>query len=354
MSQPGSTALVQLGQLFGVPPNHRFINSLDSQSTSTCGRYKILRKLRRGRNSHVYGCYDRLQYQTRVMKIITRRDEQTEAEHEYVVRREFDMQLRLSIHRNICTAHGLLQVLPDSYILMDLCDKDLEDLIQASRLENKPYNIKTLFLDVVDGVIHCHRNNVAHRHLSSHNIGLVYNEDGKSSAVLLDFGYAVTPLSTMNAVFRGRRQHDAPELQKPSPPQPIMHNWAASDIWSLGVLLFRMVTGRFPFYQRLDECVHYPKYQNGEKLQNRFPQISIELEDILRAIFKEDPSERIDLHQLRVLVLNCPNFYSRKGIEYTGLPHPRELETRHRQRPDQAPHFVQESYSFIGEHLSNT
>ncbi|KAG4437955.1 hypothetical protein IFR05_006579 [Cadophora sp. M221] len=354
MSQAGQMVL---GHLFGVPHNHQFTSQWHYQNTSICGRFRILNKIGRGVSSVVYYCENTVLRRVLAMKIITREDGTAEAEHERLIRHEFDMQLLLSGHRSICTAHALLQVFPDSYILMDCYEGNLSGLIQGSHSANTPYNIKSLFLDVIDGVIHCHRNDIAHRNLNAYSIGVANNsEDGMSSAVLLEFRHAVSPLLSTRPAFRGKRQYCAPELRKTSPPGDMLHNLAAADTWSLGVLLFQMVTGNFPFfgYRSRQRCKFYRKYQKGEQLQTRAPEISIELEDILRAIFKEEPSERIDLHQLRILVLNCPTFYSTKGVEYTGTPHPRELETRHWQRPDQAPHYVQEHYQFMGQHLSNT
>ena len=73
------------------------------------------------------------------------------------------------------------------------------------------FNIKKLFLDIIDGVMHCHRKNVALRKLNPRNIGMIFDElHGEDDAVLLDFGEAVTPLNSSALVHNDFDGYAAP------------------------------------------------------------------------------------------------------------------------------------------------
>lgn len=95
---------------------------------------------------------------------------------------------------------------------------------------------RPIFCQVVRAVDYLHSNKVSHRDIKLENI--LYNN---GTAKLIDFGFAVS-CAAKQRTYCGTPTYMAPELvcRKEYAPQPV-------DIWALGVLLYRMLTGSYPF-----------------------------------------------------------------------------------------------------------
>src|SRR5207245_11500575 len=89
------------------------------------------------------------------------------------------------------------------------------------------------------------RHGIVHRDLKPHNIMLAQNEQGQQVAKLVDFGIAKTfdeaTQLTMTGFALGTPQYMAPEQVEGRPVD------ARSDLYSLGVILYEMLSGTVPF-----------------------------------------------------------------------------------------------------------
>ncbi|RDB23720.1 Serine/threonine-protein kinase GIN4 [Hypsizygus marmoreus] len=97
------------------------------------------------------------------------------------------------------------------------------------------------FQQIIGAVDYCHRFNVVHRDLKPENILL----DHAGNIKIADFGMATWQFNDMDAMLRtscGSPHYAAPEIICGQ-----MYNGSASDIWSCGVILFALLTGRLPF-----------------------------------------------------------------------------------------------------------
>ena len=107
---------------------------------------------------------------------------------------------------------------------------------------------RRLFRQMASAVRYLHTLGVAHLDISMENIVL----DRAKNARLLDFGLACTfPPGKPLIVPPNSRAHGKPNYMAPERFHQQRHDVCACDVWSLGVALYCMVTGRIPF-QTLD------------------------------------------------------------------------------------------------------
>ena len=104
--------------------------------------------------------------------------------------------------------------------------------------------VKIIFRQIVKAIDYCHNQNVAHRDIKLENV-LLTTGDG-FSVKLIDFGFSVIVQDDAKlAIYCGTPSYMAPEIVSKQEyfGKPV-------DIWSLGVLLYAMLAGTFPFRGR--------------------------------------------------------------------------------------------------------
>jgi serine/threonine protein kinase len=135
-----------------------------------------------------------------------------------------------------------------------------------------------------------------------------------SRGILISFSFVpYTPLATDSRV----------ECQQSNPRPYASYASGPNDVWSLGVILVNLCCGRNPWKRASTEDSTFRAFLRDPQFLRSILPLSPELNSILRRIFECDPHKRINLPELRRLIVECPRFTLRSGCTYSVPPSPR-------------------------------
>ncbi|CAI5475029.1 unnamed protein product [Closterium sp. Yama58-4] len=196
---------------------------------------------------------------------------------------------RAATHPAIVQLHEVFEDDAGIHLVMDLCDSgDLYDeVVRRGRLPEKESAL--LFRQIASALAFCHARGVMHRDMKPENILLHKQEDASNrlTVKLADFGLAI-PLSAGETTrgISGSTFYMAPEVLSGE-------YGHSADVWSLGVLLFTMLSGAVPFFGD-DNSESTEAVLNGQ-LDFSSPgwaTISIEAKGLIRCMLHRDPRRR--------------------------------------------------------------
>eukprot|EP00027_Filamoeba_sp_ATCC50430_P010001 CAMPEP_0168551480 /NCGR_PEP_ID=MMETSP0413-20121227/6194_1 /TAXON_ID=136452 /ORGANISM="Filamoeba nolandi, Strain NC-AS-23-1" /LENGTH=283 /DNA_ID=CAMNT_0008582007 /DNA_START=49 /DNA_END=900 /DNA_ORIENTATION=+ len=151
--------------------------------------------------------------------------------------------------------------------------------------------VKGLFSQLVQGLLHCHKSGIAHMDIKLENIML----DDKGNAKLIDFGLCEVlngPNKQFCSRFAGSPDYASPEVLMRQPFAP-----EKADVWSLGVVLYILLTGEIPFARRermtaaawgKHPSIRWPKGKN----------LSSNSKDLLEKMLTIEADKRISMEQV--------------------------------------------------------
>ncbi|KAI1798135.1 Pkinase-domain-containing protein [Ganoderma leucocontextum] len=276
------------------------------------GRLRFVEKLGEGTYGVVYRAVDETsatsssspEPQQFAVKIMERADPDTH-QGQYQ-QREIEIHMDVQDHPNIVSLNGVYECSTYVYIVLDLCPgRDLMDALMDRLLyARNDVLLKSVFLQILDAVEYCHDNGVYHRDLKPDNI--LVNADG-SEIKLADFGLATTA-KVSDAFGCGSGYYMAPEcIGKEYDYNP--YNTEACDIWSLGIILTNLVTGRNPWMFALTTDQSYLMYLANPNYLRDVLAISEDTQRILRHTLNPDPVGRWTLQELRQHVEELETFF---------------------------------------------
>ncbi len=212
------------------------------------GKYRILRLLGRGGMGAVFAAEHQILGQEVAIKLLLDSPAQDSA---LVQRFVNEARAAAKIQGEHVVRVFDVDTLPDGklFIAMELLDgEDLDSL--AERLGTlEPTRAVDYMLQAMEALGQAHQLGIVHRDLKPSNLFLVVRPDGEHVIKVLDFGVAkvqslpnVQAASTQTTALFGTPLYMSPEQIRSAKAAD-----AQSDIWSLGVILFRLLTGRTPF-----------------------------------------------------------------------------------------------------------
>lgn len=247
-------------------------------------RYEVIERVGGGGMAIVYKAHDSLLNRKVAVKVLR---QQYTNDNDFIRRFRREAQAAASLsHPNIVSIYDVGQDDDVYYIVMEYIEgSTLNDKIK----ENAPLQIEEavhIASQICDALDHAHQNEIIHRDIKPHNILI-----GKNGRIkVTDFGIARATASTditQTGAVLGSVHYFSPEHAKG------VSQGAKSDIYSLGIVLYQMLTGKLPFIgespisvalKHLQEKVEEPRKVN--------PLIPQSVENIILKAVRKDPEER--------------------------------------------------------------
>ncbi|XP_014475931.1 PREDICTED: serine/threonine-protein kinase MARK2-like isoform X3 [Dinoponera quadriceps] len=195
--------------------------------------------------------------------------------------------MKMLDHPNIVKLFQVIETEKTLYLVMEYASggEVFDYLVLHGRMKEKEARAK--FRQIVSAVQYCHQKKIIHRDLKAENLLL----DSEMNIKIADFGFSneFTPGNKLDT-FCGSPPYAAPELF-----QGKKYDGPEVDVWSLGVILYTLVSGSLPFdgstLRELRERVLRGKY--------RIPfYMSTDCENLLKKFLVLNPTKRASLENI--------------------------------------------------------
>jgi serine/threonine protein kinase/Flp pilus assembly protein TadD len=276
-----------------------------SMGKTFAGRYQIIEELGKGGMGNVYRALDKKLNEEVALKLIK---PEIASDKKTIERFSNELKIARKIsHRNVGRMYELMECENSRFITMEYVPgEDLKSFIK--RVGQLPVGkAVSITIQVLEGLAEAHRLGVVHRDLKPSNIMI----DKEGNARILDFGIARSLKAkgiTGTGMIVGTPDYMSPEQVEGKGID------RRSDIYSLGIILYEMVTGRVPFEGETPFSVgvkHKSEIPNPPKELNA--QIPDDLNGIILKCLAKDKEDRF--HSSEELLTQLINL--EKGIPTT-------------------------------------
>ncbi|MBR3041018.1 MAG: Stk1 family PASTA domain-containing Ser/Thr kinase [Lachnospiraceae bacterium] len=245
-------------------------------------RYEILESIGAGGMSDVYKAKDRKLNRFVALKVLKK---------EFSENKEFVSKFRTEAlaaagleHQNIVNVYDVGEEDGIYYIVMEL----VEGITLKRYIEKKQrLSVKesvSIAIQISMGLEAAHNNGIVHRDIKPQNI--MISKDGKVKVT--DFGIAkATSSNTITSNVMGSVHYASPEQARGG------FSDAKSDVYSLGITLFEMLTGRVPFNGETAVAIAIMQIQNEMPSPRKYvPEIPVSVEQIVLKCCQKSPDRR--------------------------------------------------------------
>ncbi|UCH66450.1 MAG: protein kinase [Ignavibacterium sp.] len=212
---------------------------------TTISYYKILDKLGEGGMGVVYKAKDLKLKRDVAIKFLPRFDTiNSEARERFKIEAQAAAALN---HPNITTIHSIEDNQDDPFIVMEYIEG--EDLKKRGKSELHSFkDINQIAIQICEGLLAAHEQGIIHRDIKSSNIMLTKKDQVK----IMDFGLA--KISSGTQVTKETQTLGTAAYMSPEQAQGEKVD-NQTDIWSFGVVLYEMLTGKLPFPGDYEQAV---------------------------------------------------------------------------------------------------
>lgn len=268
-----------LGDL--ILKNYELFSTQDD--SNHIGNYKLKRKIGCGASGAVWLAQEADTRDRRAIKIIKKGD----CSNLSRVDVEIKAMLMLS-HLDVVQLYEVLETNQEVHFIMELCGGgSLSDHVNIEPLSEN--TTRFYFKQLVEAVSYCHSQGVCHRDLKLEN--LLLDDDGNLK--ITDFGHAgifQEGWDMFSTAAVGSLAHLSPEQ--------IQGNWYSGekiDIWSCGIILYRLLTGNLPFFDP-NPTVFVNKILKVDYTIPDF--LSDDVKDLITKILREKSEDRVPLEEI--------------------------------------------------------
>ena len=249
------------------------------------GRYKIIKKIGSGGMANVYLAEDLILEREVAVKMMSLNFQEDEARDNLRRFQREALSTTELIHPNIVNIYDVGEG-DNPYIVMEFVDgMDLKKYIQNNH--PIPYSkVIKIMSQILSGISNAHANGIIHRDIKPHNILI----DHEGTVKITDFGIAVAlsqnSITQTNSIL-GSVQYISPEQARGN----IVTK--QSDVYSLGIVLYEMLTGTVPFEGESAVSVALKHFQapipSLREFDSRIPQ---PLENVVLKATAKEPKDR--------------------------------------------------------------
>jgi serine/threonine protein kinase/tetratricopeptide (TPR) repeat protein len=260
-----------------------------ARGSTFANRYEIIEELGKGGMGRVYRAYDRELEEDVAIKLL-----KSEIASDKKTLDRFKNEIKLArkiVHKNVCRMHDLHEEGDTKFIAMEyVAGEDLNS--QLRRMGKVPVE-KAVFIvhQIADGLAEAHRLGVIHRDLKPHNLMI----DKEGNARIMDFGIARSLGGrglTGEGVIIGTPEYMSPEQVEGKEADQ------RSDIYSLGIILYEMVTGRPPFEGDTPFSIAYKhRHEEPEDPRKFNPHVPDALNSVILRCLEKDREARYQTAQ---------------------------------------------------------
>lgn len=264
------------------------------------GRYQVIERIGGGGMALVYRAHDILLNRNVAIKVLRN---QFVHDEEFIRRFRREAQSAASLsHPNVVSIYDVGQEDEIHYIVMEYIEgKNLNEIIKERAPLQVDESIR-IASQICDALDHAHHNQIIHRDIKPHNILIGRNGRVK----VTDFGIARAVTSTtitQTGSVIGSVHYFSPEHAKG------VSTGEKSDLYSLGIVLYQMLTGSLPFFGESPISVALKHLQEEFEEPKRLnPLIPQSVENVILRSMRKNPEERYQsakqmLHDLETCLL---------------------------------------------------
>ena len=254
--------------------------------------YEIGKVIGKGAYASVKICKNKITQEKFAMKIYEKKILNDNIKKKCILR-EIEILKKLN-HQNIVKLYDtiisdknilLIQELVNGISLRDFYNKEIRN---QRNISEKKYKILTLiFKQIFSAFDYIHKKNIFHRDIKLENILLTKNYEIK----IIDFGFGLyNPRNYLQKFFCGTPNYMAPEIIMKKE-----YDCQKADMWSLGILLYKLFCADFPFKGKDEKDLYRHIIKGKYKIKEYVPDL---IKIIIDKILRPKPYQRINCDQI--------------------------------------------------------